>query len=93
MARTFQQIEPHDISPIINTVFDLLSQKALFEALSQDKNNITKLGGVNFHFMERDGEYFLMYDVHPSLWNENAIRNDIEDYSKYMARAKGVFIE
>lgn len=82
-----------NISPMILAANELLMEKALFENLRQDENNRTILGGVGFFFRERDGEYFLCWDKHPRYWNEEYMKEDIEEYKKYMLKQKGAYIQ
>lgn len=90
--------EAVDTTPILNSVYQLLSEKALFEMKPQDVNNKTVLGGVGFFFHvpeedRPDDQAMICYDKHHKWWNEKLIMLDIEEYRRYMLKEKGVYIE
>jgi len=89
----FDDEQVKNISSILISVYNLLSEKAMFEMMAQDELNKTVLGGVGFFFKKNDDTSYLCYDKHPKYWNETHIKRDIEEYRRYILREKGVYIE
>jgi hypothetical protein len=89
-VKVFDESNASELSPIIGSVERFLIQKTHFEKMPQDKNNKTYLGGVGFYFDEVDGMHLICYDKHPKYWNEQHIKNDLDNWERYMAKQQGV---
>ena len=91
--KLFGEDQAQEISPLVRTVEEFLMQKGLKEKIRPDVGNGVSLGGVLFFIDYPDnGTPNLIYNKHPSEWNEALIKQDIDAYEKQWMIEKGVHI-
>lgn len=82
--------EREEVSGMRDTIIDAITKKAMYEMKECNENNPAYLGGVKFYFTQTPEGPYLVYDKHPKEWNEQKIKEDIDDMEYYFLKLRGM---
>lgn len=88
--KTVDKEEVQEVSGMRDAIIDAITKKAMYEMKECNESNPVYLGGVKFYFTQTANGPYLVYDKHPKEWNEQKIKEDINDMEHYFLKLRGM---